>query len=343
MKKTLCFILALMLMVPMFTVSAFAKEAEKVVWTQDFEKNKSEDADAYWNWSSTNGVKTGTYADGLRYRYGSAASAKATVVDGEFWMAATTSNPYGSRFKVYVDQNIFEDGKTYKMVADLKYVYNGTKDGCASKTVKIGAFAGDGISDLSSASLLGKKSTSCTISAGQTITAETVTFVFDADTYKGDKDTQINFVLSYNGVDDYNGQYNPTKDAVYVDNVKVVEVNYVDDVVADAGYYADKENGTATSGAISFTTKALYGKENVTEYGIYVYKNGDEFSEEFKGSSNEALDADGYFNVIVNNIPVSEFDSKVVALPYVIINNVTYFGNIITYSVNDGGFWLGAE
>ena len=339
MKKTLCFVLALMLMVSMFTVSTFAKEAEKVVWTQDFEKNKPEDSTAKWN----NDTKTGTYADGLRFRHGSAAAAKATVVDGEYWMAATTSNPYGSRFKVYIDQSIFEDGKTYKMVADIKYVYNGTKEGCDNKTVKIGVYAKDDVSDLSASKLVGGKSTSCTIAAGQTITAETITFVFDADIYKGDKDTQINFVLSYNGVDDYNGQYNPTKDTVYVDNVRVVEVNYLDDVVADAGYYAATENGAATSGAISFTAKALYEKENVTEYGIYVYKNGDEFSEEFKGSSTEALDSDGFFNVIVNNIPSSEFDSKVVALPYVIINNVTYFGNIITYSVNDGGFWLGAE
>ena len=115
---------------------------------------------------------------------------------------------------------------------------------------------------------------------------------------------------------------------------------------ADAGYYSDEYNGADKSGAIAFNSffKEYAGYPEVVEYyGLYVYQTGHEADKVTAQSADKTVLAEnlGKFHVLIENIAEENFGKTVVAVPFIIINSEVKMGTACTYSVNQGGKWLG--
>ena len=115
---------------------------------------------------------------------------------------------------------------------------------------------------------------------------------------------------------------------------------------ADAGYYSDEYNGAVKSGTIAFNSffKEYAGYPEVVEYyGLYVYQTGHEADKVTAQSADKTVLAEnlGKFHVLIENIAEENFGKTVVAVPFIIINSEVKMGTACTYSVNQGGKWLG--
>ena len=124
------------------------------------------------------------------------------------------------------------------------------------------------------------------------------------------------------------------------------------DIAASSGFYAADINAEPTSGAIAFSALfkayASYA-DSIDSYGIYVYRQDATGTQIYQNripmSSTDAsalVAADGAFSVVVNEITTEHFDSKVIAMPYVVIDGITYFGKLIAADVDELAY-LGAE
>ena len=161
----------------------------------------------------------------------------------------------------------------------------------------------------------------------------------------------------------------------YIDDVKVIPIDYFKnpnnnqtvESSAEAGYYADTFDGEPTGGAISFDAY-ISNEANVLgrydKIGMFVYKANETEIEankqdvfidkleiiRLRGTDKDTEEgkafaaANGFINVLVDEIGVENFDEKVLILPYVVMRGVTFYGEAFTYCVNDAGEnlkWLG--
>ncbi len=114
---------------------------------------------------------------------------------------------------------------------------------------------------------------------------------------------------------------------------------------ADAGYYAKSANAAEKIGNIVFNVLfENYDASDIESFGIYIY-NESMVQKANVTSTNKKLLAenDGKVNVTIGNIPFANFDSRVLAMPYAVVNGETICGEICTFSVNDSLKWLGEK
>ena len=337
MKKLLCFLVVLSMVLSVLSITTFATEVETTVWTQDFENETP----------GLNNGKAGTYANGTRYCDSGSAWTRQVGIktegDNSYFYATCNTNTYSGRFKVNLDQSKFENGATYKVVADVKYVlgnYGANENYVTSEnaqkyptlSMSIGMTDSTGIvhgGDVASAT----KNT-YTLNLNEVTTIETLTFAYNKSSYT---DEEMNVFVMFNGTKDANGIR-----AIEVDNVKIVKISdeTIFNTSADAGYYEEGD------GVIAFNAETLYGKDNVTAYGMYIYRNdlGESEKVELKSSDISVFEEnDGKFFATVTNVPAEYFGEKVACKPYIVIDGKTIFGDVLTYSVNDGNKYLGAK
>ncbi|MGN0163068.1 MAG: lectin-like protein [Candidatus Ornithomonoglobus sp.] len=120
------------------------------------------------------------------------------------------------------------------------------------------------------------------------------------------------------------------------------------ETTADSGYFANAFDEADKEGIISFNSffdaYNIYS-DNITQYGIYIYKTGDEENKVTLSAQtvDELVTADGKFYATVENIPSEKFDAETVAVPYIVLNGNIITGNACSYSVSKGNKWLGAK
>lgn len=117
----------------------------------------------------------------------------------------------------------------------------------------------------------------------------------------------------------------------------------------DAGYYAATRQSAPTSGEIVFDACfkdfADYG-DRCTSFGIYFYDTSADTPVKCELSSGDVTTLStysGYFNASVKGIHPEHFDKVLVAVPYVMVDGEIVTGTPSTFTVNQGGKWLGAE
>ncbi len=122
-----------------------------------------------------------------------------------------------------------------------------------------------------------------------------------------------------------------------------ITVELVSSISADAGYYAESVNAESQVGVISFNAEIEnYGELEIESFGFYVYNEGKVEKANVVSSDVQLLkDNDGKINLVITNIPTENFASKVLALPYVVVNGETVIGEICTFCVNNSLKWLG--
>lgn len=337
MKKLLCFLVVLSMVLSIFSITSFATTVEKAVWTQDFE-----------NTTGFNNYTQGTYTSGARYHLTGAAHTTLTEVKTEntnnYFYAMSSKQSYDGRFKIYLDQTAFEDGATYKIRAKVKYMLgNGVSD--ADYNTYSANYptltAGVGVTDTTSIEHGGTIATATLVKTTVNLNEETIiesnTFVYDKASYTVSDEAQINAFFTTRVVAD-------GKDiqALYIDDVKIVKVSdeTIFNTTADAGYYKEGD------GIIAFNAETLFGKDEVTAFGMYIYRNdlGESEKVELKSDDISVFEEnDGKFYATVTNIPAEYFDKKVACIPYIVIDGNAVFGDILTYAVNDSGKYLGAK
>ncbi len=114
-------------------------------------------------------------------------------------------------------------------------------------------------------------------------------------------------------------------------------------VSADAGYYAESAEAESKVGAISFNAEIEnFDEIEIESFGFYVYNEGKVEKANVISTDVQLLkDNDGKINLVIGNIPAENFASKVLALPYVVVNGETIIGEICTFCVNESLKWLG--
>ncbi|MBE7053664.1 MAG: hypothetical protein E7391_05245 [Ruminococcaceae bacterium] len=329
MKKLLCFLVVLSMVLTVFSITSFATTVEKTVWTQGFEA----DADV-----GLNNCKAGTYANGARYHANGSAWTKQTGIKTEgnnsYFYATHFNANYGGRYKVYLDQSAFEAGETFKVVATVKYIVNDTSYESTFPTLPLTMGMTDSTGIDHSGTVATDTKIDYTMNLNETKTIETETFVYNKSNYA---DEEINLYFSFSGTSSGNGIK-----AIIVDDVKIVKISdeTIFNTSADAGYYEEGD------GVIAFNAETLYGKDDVTAYGMYIYRNdlGESEKVELKSADISVFKAnDGQFFATVTNVPAEYFGEKVACKPYIVIDGKTIFGEVLTYSVNDGNKYLGAK
>jgi len=109
----------------------------------------------------------------------------------------------------------------------------------------------------------------------------------------------------------------------------------------DSGYFSSNADDTFKEGVISFTTQIpnLYSftSSDIDLFGMYIYKTGTSKSNRTKITSvsgQDLIDNKGWFYSFVTEIPLANFSNEIHALPYIIVNGETYFGDVISATVD---------
>lgn len=221
MKKIISFFLVIMLMFTMFifnvSVNAATVTEEKAVWTQNFDGEEGVDyskspallnASAYKSYAE--GGRAGAAGDGhLTYKQ-----------DGSngYYSISTTKGGQVSG-KVFINQNYYEVGKTYRIICDVKFV---PCKGCTDtkKSVEAVILEGTKITQmLNSSGFANANTTSWT-----TISTAAFTYTNDLKAISGGLNLRLNCGTDKGYTVDGTVLYNE----VLVDNVRVVEVSEVE-------------------------------------------------------------------------------------------------------------------
>ena len=254
----------------------------------------------------------------------------------------------GDRFKICLDQSVFEKGKTYKLVADMTYKIGDKLSGTVNLTEQdYNTYAQSyptltttvGVAESTSTIKYDGEITTSTkkgydLALNSELTVETLPFKYGETTYA---DNELSLFITFTSKTGVNGIQ-----VVEIDNVKIVKISdeTIFNTSADAGYYEEGD------GVIAFNAETLYGKDDVTAYGMYIYRNDLGESEKVELKSNDISvfeENDGKFFATVTNVPAEYFGEKVACKPYIVIDGKTIFGDVLTYSVNDGNKYLGAK
>ena len=120
------------------------------------------------------------------------------------------------------------------------------------------------------------------------------------------------------------------------------------EVLADAGYYAENRGGSDKYGVIAFNAKISNFdavKDRIASFGIYVYNpTGSEVKATAESSDITVLETNGgEFHVIISDIAEENFDTKLLAAPYVVVDGEIIMGETMTMSVSETGKWLGPK
>ncbi len=112
---------------------------------------------------------------------------------------------------------------------------------------------------------------------------------------------------------------------------------------ADAGYYAKSANAAEKLGTIIFNVHFTnYADAQIENFGVYIYNESMVQKANVTSTDKQLLiDNDGKVNVIISNIPYANFGSRVLAMPYAVVNGEMITGEICTFSVNESLKWLG--
>ncbi len=132
-------------------------------------------------------------------------------------------------------------------------------------------------------------------------------------------------------------------DSVVYTSIADVDYELKTTVSADAGYYAESSVSENKVGTIVFNACIEnYDELNIESFGFYIYNEGKVEKANVVSTDIQLLKSnDGKINLVVANIPVNNFASKVLAMPYAVINGETVSGNVCTFCVNDSLKWLG--
>lgn len=117
---------------------------------------------------------------------------------------------------------------------------------------------------------------------------------------------------------------------------------------ADAGYYAETSDSEDRESIIAFNSFFEQYNEyadEITQYGIYIYKTGAEDNKVLLSAAtvDELIASEGKFYALVTGIAADSFNSVVAAMPYVVIGDKTITGDVCTYSVSQSDKWLGPK
>lgn len=115
---------------------------------------------------------------------------------------------------------------------------------------------------------------------------------------------------------------------------------------ADAGYYSETRDAEDKTGIVAFNsliTNFEECKDDITKYGMYIYIDGvSDNSVQLESTSSETLmQQAGQFYATVSEIPSSDFDRTIVAMPYALSANGIIEGDICIFNVYQGNKWLG--
>lgn len=118
----------------------------------------------------------------------------------------------------------------------------------------------------------------------------------------------------------------------------------------DAGWYFDTENSDENlkEGIIAFNSFFKYYENynnSVETYGMYIYRFGMEDNKITlsAASVDELMGESGEFYATVEDIPYTEFESEIIAVPYVIINGEAIIGKACSYTVSEGNKELNSK
>lgn len=156
----------------------------------------------------------------------------------------------------------------------------------------------------------------------------------------------INNIITATTIDgvEYTGTYNETDAAWSLG--KATEVSDpVFSMLADTGYYSEAKASADKEGIIAFNSvfeNFDECKDNVTSYGMYIYKQGGEVKLE-KNSIEELEQEFGKFYATVEGISADNFGTMFTAMPYTVWGELLITGSPCIFTVNDGGKWLGAK
>lgn len=341
MKKLLCFLVVLSMLLSVFSITSFATQVETTVWTQDFE-----------NTTGFKDEKKGSYESGARYYTGGAAWTRGTgILEGEdnnvFCLSHTTGK-YGARFKICLDQSFFKKGEKYKLVADMTYKIGDELTGDINLTEQeYNTYAQSyptlnttvGVAESASTITYDGEITTSTkkdyvLNLNSKQTVETLPFEYGKTDYA---DNELSLFVTFSSKTGVVGIQ-----VIKIDNVKIVKISdeKIFNTSADAGYYEEGD------GVIAFNAETLYGKDDATAYGMYIYRNdlGESEKVELKSSDISVFEEnDGKFFATVTNIPAEYFGEKVACKPYIVVDGKVIFGDVLTYSVNDSNKYLGAK
>lgn len=121
------------------------------------------------------------------------------------------------------------------------------------------------------------------------------------------------------------------------------------EVMTDAGYYAETRYAEDKSGVIAFNAHVKnidVVKDYILGFGIYVYDTTgtDEKADGECIDIDRLVADDGYFHVLVSNIDFGNFATRILATPYVVMEDGVVMGETDMYvAVADIGKWLGPK
>ncbi|MBE7053835.1 MAG: hypothetical protein E7391_06135 [Ruminococcaceae bacterium] len=395
-KKLLSILVIATMVLSLFSVTAFASEtqkAEKVVFVQTFDGvDNSTDGnlgcgvygELNGDWTEYNSKQTTATAKrkgNRRWTVGGAASSSVSGVktsdDNSYFVAAGNHQSYYAKYKVNLDNTVFENGATYKLAMDVTYTLDNTYDKEKNSIdIYLCGLKNTTTDDSALNNGLGRKTT--TVYKDTPVTIFTNEFVYapPAATVTGmDLDNaeiscafrvKLTDASSLGTFDDKNGngvrdKYTdattgkeldePLKygkassERLTIDNVRVIKIvdACVADAEADAGYYAEAFDSENKNGTIAFSSEITEGIDDAAKYGIWVYRADDNTKEDTVTVTDidSLKEAEGKFSVVVEDIPQEHFATGVCAKPFMIIGDTTVWGNVTTFSVNEALKWLG--
>lgn len=317
---------------------AYATDYE-TLWTQDFENTSDKNMSDGGTWDGIGG----TCAANLKENGNQGGNIGNYI---HFSQNADTTSDKTIGVKVFVDQTKcnYTIDKKYIVKADV-YVKADAATDATTLPVRISFFKGTDHSQPCGFNTV-------TVNCGAWAEVSSPELLLTADHFENGLNVRIDSTKAT--------RTGSTKTIVYVDNVRIVEVkpNYFKNdegakisTTADAGYYAETFDADEKTGAISFSAYISDNASAVANYesfGMYVYRADDEDNKHDVVSQNkvELANAEGFVNVVVEEINEAFFDEKVLVVPYVVVGGITYLGDVFTYSVNQAGEnlkWLGAK
>ncbi len=106
----------------------------------------------------------------------------------------------------------------------------------------------------------------------------------------------------------------------------------------NSGYYSSSLDNTFKEGLIAFTSQVTgysnYNASDIDSFGMYIYKSGSYTTQLTSASGQDLIDNEGWFYSFVTEIPLANFSNEIHALPYIIVNGETYFGDVISATVD---------
>ena len=120
------------------------------------------------------------------------------------------------------------------------------------------------------------------------------------------------------------------------------------EVLADAGYYSTKSDSADKDGVIALNARIsnLDEVKNIIDYfGIYIYDaTGSVVKATVQASDKTMLEENnGEYHVLISDIDESSFNTRVLAVPFVLIGEDIVMGDSMIISVSDTNKWLGEK